>query len=217
MFTGPYRIAPGPDDLLPAGDAPRITLERNPSWDAAEDFRPAFFDRIVLDQRAPGPAALARRVLDGSAAVTVSEPAGADLVSALRTRPAQVALSPAGEITFIALNTRLAPFDNADVRRAVSAALDREALREALGGAVVGSVATHWIPPEIPGFAEAGGQTRAPVWTSSPSPEGTSRLHAAICAKPAIRWVGSRVSRCSGSSPVARRPGRRLPPRRRKR
>jgi peptide/nickel transport system substrate-binding protein len=159
VFTGPYRIAPGPDDLLPAGDAPQITLERNPNWDAAEDFRPAFFDRIVLDQRAPGPAALAQRVLDGSAAVTVSEPAGADLVSALRTRPAQVALSPAGEITFIALNTRLAPFDNADVRRAVSAALDREALREALGGAVVGSVATHWIPPEIPGFAEAGGNT----------------------------------------------------------
>jgi len=39
----------------------------------------------------------------------------------------------------------------------VSAALDRDALRDALGGAVVGEVATHWIPPGVPGFEEAGG------------------------------------------------------------
>ena len=87
VFTGPYRIAAGRAGLLPAADAPRITLVRNPSWDAGEDFRPAFVDRIVLEQRWPGPAALARRVLDGRAAVTGNEPAGADLVSALRTRP----------------------------------------------------------------------------------------------------------------------------------
>src|SRR5204863_9698727 len=62
-----------------------------------------------------------------------------------------------GEITFIALNTRLPPFDDADVRRAASAAVDREAIRGALGGDVVGEVPTHWIPPGIPGFEEAGG------------------------------------------------------------
>ena len=157
VFTGPYRIAPGRAGLLPRADAPRITLERNPGWDAGDDFRPAFVDRIVLEQRWPGPAALARRVLDGRGAVTGNELTPADLLTALRTRPAQVALLPAGEITFIALNTRLAPFDDANVRRAVSAALDREALRSALGGAVVGEVPTHWIPPGVPGFAEAGG------------------------------------------------------------
>ena len=157
VFTGPYRIAADRAGLLPAADAPRITLERNPRWDAGEDFRPAFVDRIVLEQRSPGPAALARRVLGGSAAVSGNEPAGADLVGALRARRAQVALPPAGEITFIGLNTRLAPFDDPDVRRAVSAALDQEALRAALGGALVGEVPTHWIPPGVPGFAEAGG------------------------------------------------------------
>ena len=157
VFTGPYRIVAGRDGLLPPADAPRIMLERNPSWEAGDAFRPAFVNRIALVQRSPGPAALARRVLAGSAAVTGTEPAGADLVRALRTRPAQVALPPAGEITFIALNTRLHPFDDANVRRAVSAAIDRESLRDALGGAVVGEVPTHWIPPGVPGFAEAGG------------------------------------------------------------
>jgi peptide/nickel transport system substrate-binding protein len=157
VFTGPYRIAGDRTGLLPAADAPRITLERNPSWDSDEDFRPAFVDAIVLDQRSPGPPALARRVLAGRAAVSGNEPARADLVRALRGRRAQVALPPAGEITFIALNTRLAPFDDPDVRRAVSAVLDRDALQRALGGAPVGTVATHWIPPGVPGFAEAGG------------------------------------------------------------
>ena len=158
VFTGPYRITADRTGLLPPADARRITLERNPRWDGGEDFRPAFVNRIVLEQRSPGAAALARRVLDGRAAVTGNEPARADLVRALRTRPAQVALPPAGEITFIALNTRVAPFDNVNVRRAVSAALDQEALRAALGGAVVGEVPTHWIPPGLPGFAEAGGR-----------------------------------------------------------
>jgi peptide/nickel transport system substrate-binding protein len=158
VFTGPYRIAGGPGGPLPPPNAPRITLDRDPAWDSDEDFRPAFVDRIVLDQRWPGPGALARRVLAGSAAVSGEQPARGDLARALRARPAQVALPPAGEITFIALNTRLAPFDDPDVRRAVSAALDQDALRAALGGAAVGDVPTHWIPPGVPGFAEAGGR-----------------------------------------------------------
>ena len=158
VFTGPYRIAGGRAGLLPAADAPRITLERNPGWESGEDFRPAFVDRIVLEQRSPGAAALARRVLAGRAAVNGDEPAGTDLVRALRERRAQVALPLAAEITFIALNTRMAPFDDPDVRRAMSAALDQDAIRDALGGAVVGDVPSHWIPPGVPGFAEAGGR-----------------------------------------------------------
>jgi peptide/nickel transport system substrate-binding protein len=157
VFTGPYRIAAGRAGLLPASDAPRITLERNPAWDSGDDFRAAFLDRIVLEQHSPGAGTLARRVLDGHAAVNGNAPAGADLLRALHARRAQVTLPPAGEVTFIALNTRLAPFDDPDVRRALSAALDRDALRGALGGAAVGAIPTHWIPPEVPGFTEAGG------------------------------------------------------------
>jgi peptide/nickel transport system substrate-binding protein len=159
VFTGPYRIAAGRAGSLPASASRRITLERNPAWDSGEDFRPAFLHRIVLEQDSPGAGTLARRVLGGRAAVNGNAPAGADLLRALRARRAQVALPPAGEVTFIALNTRRAPFDDPEVRRAVSAALDRDALRDALGGVAVGEVATHWIPPGVPGFEEAGGPT----------------------------------------------------------
>jgi peptide/nickel transport system substrate-binding protein len=158
VFTGPYRIAAGAGGLLPPPDAPQLTLERDPSWDADEDFRPAFVDRIVLEQHASGAAALAQRVLSGRAAVSSSEPLRTDLDRALSTRRAQVVLPLAGEITFIGLNTRITPFGNADVRRAVSAALDQDAVRAALGGAAVGARPTHWIPPGVPGFTEAGGR-----------------------------------------------------------
>lgn len=204
VFTGPYRIKPDRGGLLPPPDASRITLVRNPRWNAGEDFRPAFVDRIVLEQRWPGAAALARRVLDGRAAVTGSEPAGPDLLSALRTRPAQVTLTRPGEITFIALNTRLAPFNDPNVRRAVSAGLDRDAIRAAMGGAVVGEVPTHWIPPGIPGFAEAGGRA-GPRVNFLAFPHGNLAL-----ARRYLRKAGYARGRITGS-PVLELVARREP------
>ena len=194
VFTGPYRIAADRSGLLPPTDAPRITLVRNPRWDAGEDFRPAFVNRVVLEQRWPGAAALARRVLEGRGAVTGNEPAGAELVSALRTHRAQVSLTPAGEITFIALNTRLAPFDNPEVRRAVSVALDRDAIRSAMGGAVVGEIPTHWIPPGVPGFAQTGGRA-GPGVDFLASPRGNLAL-----ARRYLRRAGYAQGRITGNS-----------------
>jgi peptide/nickel transport system substrate-binding protein len=43
------------------------------------------------------------------------------------------------------------------VRKALSAAFDRDAMRKAFGGPLVGDIPTHWIPPGQPGFDEAGG------------------------------------------------------------
>jgi peptide/nickel transport system substrate-binding protein len=48
-------------------------------------------------------------------------------------------------------------FDNINVRKAVMAGFDRVAARRARGGADVGDIATHFLPPDLPGFAEAGG------------------------------------------------------------
>jgi peptide/nickel transport system substrate-binding protein len=70
---------------------------------------------------------------------------------------AQSARIPLGGYRFLPLNTRLQPFDDANVRRAVIAGFDREALRRARGGAVTGPLATHFLPPGIAGYQEAGG------------------------------------------------------------
>jgi peptide/nickel transport system substrate-binding protein len=55
------------------------------------------------------------------------------------------------------MNTKVAPFDDINVRKAVVAAFDRQGTLMALGGKAVGEVATHFLPPGTPGFEQAGG------------------------------------------------------------
>lgn len=51
-----------------------------------------------------------------------------------------------------AMNTELAPFDNVEVRRAVAAAIDRDALRALRPGAIIPTGKA--IPPGMPGYSE---------------------------------------------------------------
>lgn len=69
------------------------------------------------------------------------------------------------------LNTKVAPFDDLDVRRAVVAGFNRDAMRLANGGAAVAALATHFIPPGTPGHDEAGGD-RGPGYDFLARPQG---------------------------------------------
>jgi peptide/nickel transport system substrate-binding protein len=60
------------------------------------------------------------------------------------------------------MNTEVKPFNNINVRRAVMAGFSRVAARAARGGEDAGPIATHWLPPDLPGFAEAGGYAGFP-------------------------------------------------------
>ena len=57
----------------------------------------------------------------------------------------------------MALNNHEGPFSNVNARRAVWAALDREAMVAAFGGPVVGQLGTHSIYPGSEGYEQAGG------------------------------------------------------------
>jgi peptide/nickel transport system substrate-binding protein len=83
------------------------------------------------------------------------------LRQALRTRRSQVRLIDSGGGRWAALNTKIAPFNDVNVRRAVVAAFDRRAVLLALGGRTVGQTATHFLPPGMPGFDQAGGAAGA--------------------------------------------------------
>ena len=51
VFTGPYMIEGAGSGTVPkAGYQPAklISLVRNPSWDKSTDFRPAYFDKIII-------------------------------------------------------------------------------------------------------------------------------------------------------------------------
>ena len=64
---------------------------------------------------------------------------------------------PAGGYRYFPLNTTIKPFDNVNVRKAILAGFDRNAARLARGGAFTATSPTHFLPPGIPGFEEAGG------------------------------------------------------------
>jgi peptide/nickel transport system substrate-binding protein len=79
------------------------------------------------------------------------------LRTALTRQKEQIELVPSGGGRWISMNTTVKPFDDINVRKAVAAGMDRDALRLTRGGALLGDIATHYLPPNMAGFEEAGG------------------------------------------------------------
>jgi peptide/nickel transport system substrate-binding protein len=178
VFTGPYKIA-----SYRAGR--RIDLVRNPDWNGRDtgDFRPAYLDEInFLGGRDITVAT--RDVLSGSHEIAGDFNAPAGTAGATGVS--------AGSVRFIALNTKVRPFGRLNVRRAVAAAIDKVALINSRGGPSIGSVATHVIPPGIPGFDEAGGAAGPPL-DFTRNPRGDLKL-----ARSYLRKAGYRGGRYRG-------------------
>jgi peptide/nickel transport system substrate-binding protein len=200
VFTGPYMIPNNSKGTL-TGYKPkrRIDLVRNPSWDPKTDFRPAYLDKITILAGNTIDVA-ARRILSGKSMINgdFATPPINVLRSALSTRKDQLASVPAASNFYIALNTQLKPFDNVDVRRAAAAVLDRNALRLTRGGPTLGTIATHFLPPGLIGFDEAGGTSA--TFDFLKNPKGDIELAKKYMRKagypsglysgPALRMVG---------------------------
>jgi peptide/nickel transport system substrate-binding protein len=151
VATGPYMI----DRYKPGVD---IHLVRNPNWSRAHDFRPAYLDEIDMPQGNDDTTVAARRILSGRGLLSGDwSPPPAILAQAVAQRRRQLVIVPGNSVRYIALNTTIKPFDDVNVRRAISAAFDRNAMRLVRGGALIGDIPTHILPPGLPGFAEAGG------------------------------------------------------------
>lgn len=192
VATGPYRFEPGKNGLIPGPDARAVSLVRNPSWDPDTDFRQAFLDRISV-KPAPDEDVASEKVLHGQASVSGDFAASPDVLhEALAKVPDQIRLTHAGVNVFITLNTTAPPLDDVSVRRAVTAAFDQQGAREALGGPVVGKIPTHWIPPGVPGFEEAGG-AEGPGFDFLSHPRGDLELahdYMRIAGYPSGRYDG---------------------------
>jgi peptide/nickel transport system substrate-binding protein len=133
-----------------------LRLVRNPSWRAATDQRPAYLDEI--DFKVGGsPTVSGRQVLAGRGLILADPPTPALVKKAYQQARDQIYFSPGGGSRYAALNTAIPPFDDANVRKAVGAALDREQMRRVRGGEVIGDIASHFLYPGVQGFEQAGG------------------------------------------------------------
>ncbi len=159
VATGPYMIendAAGRAIGYEAGR--RIHLVRNPNWDQASDYKPAYVDEIEMPQGNDDTTVASRKVVEGQGMLTGDfSPPPAVLAQVVKREKDQLVLVPAGSARYVSMNTTVEPFDDIDVRRAVVAGFDREAMRLVRGGELVGDIPTHMIPPGMPGFEESGG------------------------------------------------------------
>jgi peptide/nickel transport system substrate-binding protein len=179
VSTGPYMIENNSEgEAIGYEPGREIHLVRNPNWDPETDYRPAYVDEITVTEGFTDVNSATRKILQGDSQVNgdiVPEPEGLKL--AAQDYPDQLQLLPSGGNRYVALNTTIPPFDDINVRRAVVAAADREALRLERGGELVGPIATHFIPPDIPGFEEAGG-LEGPGFDFLANPQGDPELAA---------------------------------------
>jgi peptide/nickel transport system substrate-binding protein len=134
------------------------------------------------------------------------------LKTALAGKKSQVVVTPTTGTRYISLNTRTAPFDDVNVRRAVSAAIDRTVLRRSAGGPSVGKLATHLLPPGIYGFETAGGE-KGPGYDFVSSPRANLKIAARYMRRAGYssgRYDGPPIFAVAASEPYARWPAEAL-------
>ena len=196
-FTGPYMIENDPKTGELTGYTPNreIHLVRNPNWSPSEeDFRPAYLDEITFQEGFADTVSASKKVLAGEGLVNgdFTTPPTAIKQAVEQGEPGQLTLTPSGGNRYVALNTQMAPFDNIDVRKAVIANSNRTDLRNTRGGELTGPVATHYLPPDFPGFEEAGGLEGTGIDFMS-NPEGDPELAAEY-----MKAAGYESGKCEG-------------------
>jgi peptide/nickel transport system substrate-binding protein len=159
VATGPYMI-----ENNAAGKAigyqpgKRIHLVRNPNWDKSTDYKPAYLDEIDNLEGNDDTGVASRQILTGKSMINGDfSPPPEALKQASTQMKDQLQLVPSGGGRWISMNMKVKPFDDINVRKAVIAGFDRNALRLARGGALIGDMPTHYIPPGMAGFDQSGG------------------------------------------------------------
>ena len=206
VATGPYMIENNAQgEAIGYTPNKEIHLVRNPNW-AGEpgtppegDFRPAYLDEITFQEGFADTVSAGKKVLDGTAMVNGDFTAPPTVIkqAAESAEEGQLTVTPSGGNRYISLNTQTPPFDDVNVRKAVIANANRVELRNTRGGELVGPVATHIMPPEFPGFEEAGGLEGDPDLDYLASPEGDPELAAEY-----MREAGFESGKCEGDCEI---------------
>src|SRR5215216_3455460 len=123
VSTGPYMIENDASGKATGYQAGRmIHMVRNPNWDASLDFKPAYLDEIEQPQGNDDTTVAARKILDGENMINGDfSPDPAVLKQVVTRQKEQLTLVPNGGGRWVAMNTKIKPFDDVNVRRAVIA------------------------------------------------------------------------------------------------
>ncbi len=163
--TGPYEIA--------SFDPKRgIRLVRNPrfhEWSPAA--QPSGFPDTIVEHVQGSADTHVAAVLHGSADLASGEtrPSQSALASVRTQHASQLELNPWVITYYLALNTRVEPFDDVRVRRALNLAVDRQRLLDLAFGPGLGQATCQVLPPGLLGYRRYCPYTAGPnasgAWT----------------------------------------------------
>ena len=178
-----------------------LTLVRNPNWSASTDFRPAYLNQINVSIGGDANV-IGRQVLEGSGMVQSDAPAAPIVKLAVQQHPSQLVISSGGGAgdRYIAINNSDGPFKNVNLRKALWAATDREALNRLRGGKTVADLMTHFLWNGIAGFEEAGGYT-GPKFDYNEHGEGDMQVaekYMKLAGYPSGKYTGSETLQVVG-------------------
>ncbi|MET9085091.1 ABC transporter substrate-binding protein [Streptomyces sp. NPDC004237] len=139
-------------------DGKQAVLVRNKNWDPKTDpLRKQLPDKIVVNLKVNAET-IDKDVLAGDAIDLGGTGVQAATQAQVLTDSAKKANTDntyGGRLVYMAINTKLKPFDNVSCRKAVEYAIDKVSVQTAEGGPIRGDVATTVLPPDIPGYSKA--------------------------------------------------------------
>jgi peptide/nickel transport system substrate-binding protein len=135
-----------------------MLIVRNPNWQAASDpVHKAYVDEISVTIGGTS-SDLVNKVRAGDVDVlgdTSAAPAEAQPFRTDPTLKSQLQSYGADFTLFAYMNTKIPPFDDVHVRKAVNWAVNRDALVRLYGGSIAAEPATHVVPPSMAGALPA--------------------------------------------------------------
>lgn len=157
--TGPYKFV----EYTPNK---QIRLARNPyfkEWSAAAQPK-GYPNAVLLKFGLPLEGEITQVENNQADAVISAESLPADRLNELSTRFAsQTHVDTATAIFYMAVNVRVAPFDNLKVRQALNYATDRAALLKVQGGSKLAVPSCQILPPTFPGYEQYCPYTASPA------------------------------------------------------
>jgi YVTN family beta-propeller protein len=195
--TGPYRVA----SFDPESE---IRLVRNPHFSVwSRDARPdGYPDEILFrlgDDPEPGLAAVERGRADWTSLVTSD--LSASRQRGVFTRYAdRLRTDPSPGTFWVFLNTRVPPFDDVRVRRAINYAVDRQRLIDLVGGYARQRPSCQMLPPSLPGYRPYCPYTRNPTRAGTWGGPDMAKARKLVAAS---QTAGSRVEFVTTNSPLA--------------
>ncbi|MGW3130828.1 ABC transporter substrate-binding protein [Streptomyces sp. NPDC001076] len=139
-------------------DGKQVVLVRNKNWDPKTDpLRKQLPDKIVVNLKVNAET-IDKDVQAGDAidlGGTGVQAATQAQVLTDASKKANTDNTYGGRLVYMAINTKLKPFDNVACRKAVEYAIDKVSVQTAEGGPIRGDIASTVLPPDIPGYTKA--------------------------------------------------------------